>query len=74
MILAIDVGNTNIVLGLVDNGQVGSVAPRVSTNLKKTDFEYAALFRDVLEYTGVDVKSIDGAILSSVVWPITSTL
>lgn len=74
MILAIDVGNTNIVLGLVENGSVGSVAPRVSTNLKKTDFEYAALFRDVLDYAGVDVKTIEGAILSSVVWPLTSTL
>ena len=53
---------------------MGSVAPRVSTNLKKTDFEYAALFRDVLDYAGVDVKTIEGAILSSVVWPLTSTL
>jgi len=74
MILAIDVGNTNIVLGLVENGSVGTVAPRVSTDSKKTDYEYAALFRDVLDYSGVDVKSIEGAILSSVVWPLTATL
>ena len=74
MILAIDVGNTNIVLGLIENGEVCSVAPRVATDSSKTDYEYAVLFRDVLAFAGVDSLELEGAILSSVVWPLTATL
>lgn len=74
MILAIDVGNTNIVLGLIENGEIRSVTPRIATDVKKTDYEYAASIGSVLDFVGVDVSQVEGAILSSVVWPLTATL
>ncbi len=74
MILAIDVGNTNIVLGLIENGEVGSVAPRMATDVHKTEYEYAVAIETVLDFVGVDATEVEGAILSSVVWPLTNTL
>lgn len=74
MILAIDVGNTNIVLGLIENGEISSVAPRITTDLHKTDYEYAIAIENVLDFVGVDATEAEGAIISSVVWPLTSIL
>ena len=74
MILAIDVGNTNIVLGLIENGKIRSVAPRITSDVNKTDYEYAVEIENVLDFVGVDATEAEGAILSSVVWPLTSTL
>ena len=73
MILAIDVGNTNIVLGCLEGKEIVSVA-RMATDIHKTDYEYAVGIRDVLAFRGVDVKELEGAILSSVVWPLNTTL
>lgn len=74
MILAIDVGNTNIVLGCVENGRLGPVAPRLATDTKKTDYEYAVAMENVLDFVGVDATEMEGVIISSVVWPLTHTL
>ena len=49
MILALDVGNTNIVLGCMTNEEVYFTA-RLSTNRCKTSHEYAVLIRDILDY------------------------
>ena len=73
MILAIDAGNTNIVLGCMEGMELRASA-RISTDPKKTEHEYAALFRDVLGFEHMDVASFEGAILSSVVTPLTPTL
>ena len=40
MILAIDTGNTNIVLGCIENRKICAVA-RMATDVNKTDYEYA---------------------------------
>ena len=74
MILAIDAGNTNIVLGLIENGEIRSVAPRIATDVNKTDYQYAVEIENILDFVGVDVTEAEGAILSSVVWPLTDTL
>ena len=74
MILAIDVGNTNIVLGLIEGEKISSVAPRITTDLHKTDYEYAVAIENVLDFVGVDATEAEGAIVSSVVWPLTSIL
>ena len=74
MILAIDVGNTNIVLGLIEDGKISSVAPRIASDVHKTDYEYAVAIENVLDFVGVDATEAEGAILSSVVGPLTSTL
>ena len=74
MILALDVGNTNIVLGLIENGKISSVAPRIATDTTRTDYEYAVAIENVLDFVGVDATEAEGAIISSVVWPLTSVL
>ena len=70
MILALDVGNTNVVLGGFENGKCFSIA-RLATDAGKTDYEYAILMREVLELAGVRQDSIEGCIISSVVPAVT---
>ena len=48
MLLTIDMGNTNIVLGCLDGEKV-LFTERMETNLRKTELEYAIAFRTVLE-------------------------
>ena len=73
MILAIDTGNTNIVLGCIENRKICAVA-RMATDVNKTDYEYAVGMKNVLAFAGFQPESFEGAILSNVVWPLTSTL
>ncbi len=73
MILAIDVGNTHIVLGCLEGDRILSVA-RMTSDVHKTEHEYAVSIRDILAFRGVDVAALEGAILSSVVWPLNDTL
>ncbi len=66
MLLAIDVGNTNIVLGGIRNGkQIFSA--RLKSDRSKTADEYAADLQSILALYGVKPKEIEGGILSSVV-------
>lgn len=73
MILAIDTGNTNIVLGCIENRKIHAVA-RMATDVNKTEVEYAVGMKEVLSFSGYRPEDFEGAILSSVVWPLTSTL
>ena len=73
MILAIDMGNTNIVIGGIDNDRTYFVE-RVTTNSGKTDLEYAVNIKSILEIHSISASSIEGAILSSVVPPLNSTI
>ena len=73
MILAIDVGNTNIVLGMIENGEILNVV-RIHTDLRETGTEYAIKLRQVTDFYGIDLKSFEGAIISSVVPPVTESL
>lgn len=66
MILAIDMGNTNIVIGCVDDNGV-LFEERLSTDFSKTELEYAIGFKTVLELYNIDSHDIKGAIMSSVV-------
>lgn len=66
MLLTIDVGNTNVVLGCVENGEVLSVN-RTATNVNELANDYAVKMRQFFEYDGIDFRSFEGAILSSVV-------
>ncbi len=73
MLLAIDIGNTNIVFGLYDgNDLVGHW--RISTNHAKMPDEYGLLFMSMLAHKGFDVAAIDGICMSSVVPPLTEIL
>lgn len=66
MILAIDMGNTNIVIGCIDKEKTYFVE-RLSTDKSKTTLEYAMGFKTVLELYGINIGDIEGAVISSVV-------
>ena len=63
MLLAVDMGNTNIEFGLVENGKI-LLSERVSTDLNKTETEYAVLLHNIFEIRGIDETKIEGAIIS----------
>lgn len=66
MILAIDIGNTNIVLGGLEQGEQVFSA-RCASDRNKTEDEYALIFQGILAMHGVKPADIEGGILSSVV-------
>lgn len=73
MILALDMGNTNIVVGGIDNEKTYFVE-RITTDLVKTSLEYAVSIKNILEIHHTDVSVIQGAIISSVVPPLNAAL
>lgn len=73
MILAIDIGNTNIVLGCMTEKKI-LFTERLSTDHAKTDLEHAISIKNVLELHQIDPREIEGAIIGSVVPPITSLI
>ncbi len=73
MILAIDVGNTNIVIGGFENDSLVFVS-RVASNSAITEDEYATKIKSVLSLHGVDEGLVTGAIVSSVVPPLNSII
>ena len=73
MILAIDAGNTHIVLGCLEGERLLFTA-RLSTDRKKTADEYALMFRNLLDLHQVDRSQIEGAILASVVSELTEAI
>ena len=70
MILAIDIGNTNIVIGCME-GDKCSFIERLSTVRTKTELEYAIDIKNVLDIYQVDPAALQGGIISSVVPQIT---
>ncbi len=70
MLFAIDVGNTNIVLGVFD-GERLTQSWRLATMRERTADEMGILVTRLFERAGIGVTSIDGIILSSVVPPLT---
>ena len=73
MILAIDAGNTNIVLGCLV-GESTRFTARFRTDRAKTEDEYALYFRSLFDLHQVDRQAIEGAILSCVVSELTDVL
>lgn len=66
MILAIDVGNTNIVLGGVEGDEILFEA-RLQTDLTKTSDQYCVELKILLDAYKIETESIEGAIVASVV-------
>ena len=66
MIICIDVGNTNIKYAIFDGNDL-KFSFRVATDFKRTSDEYGAQLTGMLAANGVDVKEIEGGIISSVV-------
>ncbi len=73
MILAIDVGNSNIVIGGIDREQT-YFEERVLTDPSETGLEYAITIKNILEIHKIDRSQIEGAIVSSVVPPVNPAL
>jgi len=73
MLLAIDVGNTNIVGGVFKDSLL-LFTFRIQTVPNRTEDEYAVIFRAVLASRGFEQSSIDRVVLSSVVPALTSTI
>src|SRR3989338_953369 len=70
MLLVIDIGNTTVVFGVFKKGRlIGEW--RIATRHHKTSDEYGILLLDLLNAQKVPYSKIDGAILSSVVPPLT---
>jgi type III pantothenate kinase len=83
MLLVLDVGNTNTVLGVFEakpdalgTGNYGKLIAhwRVSTAKTQTVDEYGVLFRNLFAMNGLEVSSVQGTVISSVVPPLDSTL
>ena len=68
MILALDIGNTNVVLGKI------LFTERMATDSGKTELDYAISLKMVLELREIKVSEITGAIIGSVVPPVTSLM
>lgn len=73
MLLVIDVGNTNIVLGVYDGKELLDHW-RISTDRLRTTDEYGVLIRNLFVMNEVSADRIDAIIISSVVPPVMPTL
>ncbi len=71
MLLAIDIGNTNIMIGVFKGEKIVTYW-RLFTNLNKTDSEYTVDFDNLFRLKKIKTESIKEAIVSSVVPPLTS--
>ncbi len=71
MIVALDIGNSNIVVGIINNGVVVHSA-RIATAKNDTSFNYMLRFRKMLNTFRVRPTDIEGCILASVVPELTS--
>ena len=72
MLLVVDIGNTNVVLGIYD-GPVLKAHWRLATDAKTTADEYGILFTNLLSSAGILPAQTSGAIMSSVVPTLTAT-
>jgi len=73
MILAVDIGNTNIMIGVIDSKKTYFVE-RLTTTIGKTNLEYAITLKSILEIFHIEPSQLEGAIVSSVVPPLNRTI
>ena len=73
MILTIDMGNSNIVVGGIDENKL-YFEERITTDHRKTSLEYAIMLKNILEINKVKKSDIEGSIMSSVVPPLNAPL
>jgi type III pantothenate kinase len=73
MLLVIDVGNTNTVLGVYE-GQDLRAQWRLSTDRRQTADEYGILIRNLFTLEGIQPSQIDGVMVASVVPPLNSVV
>ena len=69
MLLAIDIGNSNVVFGVFDGDKIRD-SWRVGTNTQITADEYAMIVKDLFGFAAIEFRQIDGVIISTVVPPL----
>ena len=72
MILVIDIGNSNVVIGGVDDEEIIFEA-RLRTEATKTSDEYSIDLKSILDIYGIDKNDIEGSIIASVVPQVLNT-
>ena len=72
MLLAIDIGNTNIILGMFRDGELHATW-RIATGIHRMADEYAVLLLNMLRQQGLDAADVTKISLCSVVPPLTAT-
>lgn len=73
MLLAVDIGNSHTVIGVIENDRARNTF-RITTDRQKTDWEYALVLGGLSGAMGVERDSVEGAIISSVVPETTSNV
>ncbi len=73
MVLTIDIGNTNIVIGKYKEDNLVYVT-RLMTDSAKSEYEYAVILKSILSLDKNNDTKISGAIISSVVPPLTKII
>lgn len=66
MLLAVDIGNTNITLGVYD-GSMLSFTARLATEQKRTSDQYTVDIKSLLDLYGIEPENIEDAVIASVV-------
>lgn len=66
MLLAVDVGNTNITFGVFEDDKIVATF-RMTTKLPRTSDEYGIAIRELLKAKGIDYRNVKDVIISSVV-------
>ncbi|MBR6303318.1 MAG: type III pantothenate kinase [Lachnospiraceae bacterium] len=75
MILTVDVGNTNIVIGCAEPGSRKIIfEERLYTDRHKSDTEYATSAKSILDLYNISPSDLEGGILSSSVPPVTEPI
>lgn len=73
MLLVIDVGNTQTVMGVYEGADL-LVSWRLSTDIRKSGDEFWVILRNLFREAGLETTSVDGVCVSSVVPPLQSML
>jgi type III pantothenate kinase len=73
MLLAIDIGNTNVVLGVFEGERLRE-SWRVGTKLQMTADEHAMVLKDLFGFAGLEFRQVTGVIISTVVPPLLPVL
>ncbi|AEF93069.1 putative transcriptional acitvator, Baf family [Desulfotomaculum nigrificans CO-1-SRB] len=73
LLLAIDIGNTNIVFGVFSDKSL--VADwRLATDRNRTADEYGVLLKELFNLSGINMKSVEAIVISSVVPPVNALI
>src|SRR3989338_4919231 len=72
MLLAVDIGNTNVTLGIFEDEQLRATW-RMASNVNQMADEYAALLLNLLHHKGIALSDITDVAMCNVVPPLTTT-